>query len=48
VVLPMDGLPSPVRAASAISAASRALSAQEFETAITAETGRAELPANPN
>lgn len=46
VVLPMDGLPAPVRAASAASATARALTPAEFESAIAAEAGRANLRVN--
>jgi len=48
VQLPLDGLPAPVRAATATSAAARALSPAEFEAAITAETGRTSLRATPD
>jgi hypothetical protein len=48
VLLPLDGLPAPVRAAAASSAAARALRPAEFEAAITAETGRTSLRATPD
>ena len=48
VLLPLDDLPAPVRAANASSAAARALSPAEFEAAITAETGRTSLRATPD
>jgi hypothetical protein len=48
VLLPLDGLPVPVRAANASSAAARALGPAEFEAAITAEAGRTSLRTTPD
>jgi hypothetical protein len=48
VLLPLDGVPAPVRAANANSAVARGLSPAEFEAAITAEAGRSGARATPD
>jgi hypothetical protein len=48
IELPLIALPTPVRAASAASAITRALSPEAFETSISAEVQRPTLPARQN
>ena len=48
VSLPMTALPEPVRAASAASAAARALTPEAFEASITSEMQRVESRQSPN